>query len=70
MLKREMRSRRDDESTDERVWKACLACGNRFVAKNHGYRVNWCSPACEQTTLRQQRDAIETAWLRARWFLR
>lgn len=48
----------------------CLNCGNRYQAATHGYKVNWCSPACETATLRRQRDDIENSWMRAIWFLR
>jgi predicted nucleic acid-binding Zn-ribbon protein len=54
----------------EVVWKVCLQCGNRFEAASHGYRVNWCSPACEDASFKRQREEIESTWLRARWFLR
>jgi hypothetical protein len=54
----------------ETVWRQCLQCGNRYQARNHGYRVNWCSTGCETASLRRQRDDIETSWIRARWFLR
>jgi hypothetical protein len=51
-------------------WRACLQCGNRYQAANHGYKVNWCSPACEHASMRSQRDELETSWIRARWMLR
>ena len=54
----------------ENPWRQCLQCGNRYQAANHGYKVNWCSPQCETTALRRQRDEIATTWVRATWFLR
>lgn len=61
---------KDHEQSTDIVWKPCLECGNRYEAAEHGYRVNWCSPLCEHTALRRQRDEIETSWIRASWFLR
>lgn len=61
---------RRPRETDEALWRTCLQCGNRYQAANHGYRVNWCSPACEDAAFKRQREEIETTWLRARWFLR
>ncbi|HUG08467.1 MAG TPA: hypothetical protein VMP13_06180 [Acidimicrobiia bacterium] len=52
------------------IWRVCLQCGNRYEAANHGYKVNWCSSTCEHASLKQQRNEIETSWIRARWFLR
>jgi hypothetical protein len=57
-------------TTDEKGWRVCLNCGNRYRASTHGYRVNWCSPACETATMRSQRDNIQNSWMRALWFLR
>jgi hypothetical protein len=54
----------------EAGWQVCLRCGNRYEAANHGYKVNWCSRACEDADWKRQREEIETTWLRARWFLR
>ncbi|MGH3650047.1 MAG: hypothetical protein ACRDU9_05000 [Acidimicrobiia bacterium] len=59
-----------NKKPEEIGWRVCLQCGNRYQAASHGYKVNWCSTACETATLRRQRDEIETAWMRARWFLR
>lgn len=62
-----LKSKKTDEPT---VFRVCLNCGNRYRASTHGYRVNWCSPACETATLRSQREDIENSWMRAIWFLR
>jgi hypothetical protein len=62
-----LKSNKPDEGGD---WRVCLNCGNRYQASAHGYRVNWCSPACETATLRRQRDNIQHSWMRAIWFLR
>lgn len=64
-----LRRQRDSEHQPER-WRVCIECGNRYQAADHGYRVNWCSMSCENASFRRQRDEIETAWVRARWFLR
>lgn len=58
---------RSDETPE---WRVCLECGNRYRAADHGYRVNWCSTACENASWRRQRDEIESSWVRAHWFLR
>ncbi|HWB87582.1 MAG TPA: hypothetical protein VG872_00055 [Acidimicrobiia bacterium] len=55
---------------EETLWKQCLECGSRYRAGKHGYRVNWCSPACEHASMRRQRNSIENGWLRSVWFLR
>lgn len=60
--------RNRDLETEE--WRVCIECGNRYQARKHGYRVNWCSTACEDASFRRQRKEIETTWLRGRWFLR
>ena len=61
------RSQRDKS---DRVWKACLECGNRFKARRHRPSDKWCSTSCQTESYRAGRNQIlESLAIGSRWWL-
>ena len=61
---------RSPEGENDRVWKVCLECGNRFKARRHKSSDKWCSTSCQTESYRAGRHQIlESLSIGSRWWL-